>query len=352
MADQRTVPDPETTPLSTEGARPSLDIVDDDDDDENLEIKIVEAPSTSAASSVTTEVDDDKHLERCYLCTRPFRQAWLVNSGCRTYPKWRCKPCHAAVRVVERSAASEGEVGKNRLSNMKKAYPERFAQLVQHVRIAQPGEAVSPLSIDSSVGAGMKRHETQAVVKKVMREAYSQQGLQELDDIVWLNERQFKAHYKLFEDYSSAEAEQKWLRETSPGSTTATLVEDGVLHVAVKLPKRLSRFRTTGSKRSFMQEDPEMCDENPDDEVALKKLRGHDAAHIARGAPIANAAVSDPLPKKGPSSTSVGDTLAAMAGDAGSKACSAAGGDPIAVPYAVQNPGREAAVAMGLTKVG
>jgi hypothetical protein len=55
-------------------------------------------------AGVGAPVDGDLEANwTCDICPRKFASWSILNVGCKRYAKYRCKPCHAAQRSLERS---------------------------------------------------------------------------------------------------------------------------------------------------------------------------------------------------------------------------------------------------------
>ena len=165
----------------------------------------VQGLDNSQKVQATSEIGE----EQCYLCHRLWSKNNLINSGCKAYPKWRCRPCHNSVRQLERAARSQSNF--EQFSEQRRLFPQRFAELVLTLRVAGDAEPKAPEG--SWVGGlpkGTKRGEMYAATRHVLKQLYSLKGVEEFQKVVFLSERQFRAHYKLHEDYSAAEAASKW----------------------------------------------------------------------------------------------------------------------------------------------
>ena len=342
---------PEVTAGAEEGSvlQSSLLIPDSDDD-----LHFVERGARSAAgadSGSTRDEDESKHLECCVLCSRSYKPCQLINTGCKVYVRYRCKPCHAAVRQLERSASSEGEERKEWLANYKKSSPEKFAHLVQMIRVKAADEPPAPKAVQSQVVSGMGRAESGAVIRKLITQVISTKGSKDYEEVMWATERQYKAYYRQHEDYSREEANEKWLKDSASGSGVARKQNrDNMLVLAIRLPERTQRYKDKQSKRIYEQVEDDPVEEDLEQESSLKRLRSHDGSWAMPEDVLLKASAGEPVAKKGPSSTSVRDTLVGMVPHSMSSAAAATVDGQKAVAYAVGHPGPEALKSMGLTK--
>ena len=125
-------------------------------------------------------------------------------------------------------------------------------------------------------GQGGKAAVSQAC-SKVLRALYSVTGSQEFQDAAWLSERQHRAHYKFFEDYSAAEAADKWAKDKQNPDVAKKRRRDGALVVAVQLPERVRKFHMLAHQRTLQEEEEAASEDGADPDVpdALARLRCH-----------------------------------------------------------------------------
>ena len=347
--------DPENL-LNTAGPCAQVHEADESDTDVE-EVRVVQPRQTLQSSS--SDSLESKVSESCVICFRPYKLSSLINTGCKMYPRLRCKPCHAAARQLERAAASEGDTSsrKEQLNALKKGSPEKWANLILTLRVAQPDDpavpADAPRVLTGVVGGAQvgTRSDKTARARTMMSETFSKVGTQELADVVWLTQRQFIAWLKRTEDVPHAEAELQWYAESQPGSKIPKRwnAKNELLLPVLEAP-RTRNYKDTGSKRSFAEHnDDDSGGEGPESCSSLKKVRSHNAAWAQPLDVMANAVTVEPASKKSSDRASVASTLAAMSGAGGS-----VDGDlvkPKAVAYAVETPCPEALAAMGLVKV-
>ena len=220
-------------------------------------------------------------LEPCCYCARQYAVAELVNGGCKVYPKYRCKPCHNASKLLERAAKSQGQSAFAKYSQQKRSFPKRYVELLLQVRVAAENEPEAPATEAGEKQAGLarlaSRSDRQEKATEVLSELYSLKGQESFECAYYLNQRQYKAHYRQSEDMPLAEAQQRWDRDVMDANV-AKKMKNGEVCVLVEFPDGLKKFKQTGHKRALVTHDDLSDDDSadPDDPThGWKRLRQH-----------------------------------------------------------------------------
>ena len=354
---------PEATPLSVPSSSAAGVLEVDDLDNGGVQITGMAAPLADSAKPSAAEG------ELCAHCTRIAPISMMQNYGCKTYPKWRCRPCHTSVRALERASKSKGEPYYKKFCEMRRQHPFRFTDLVLQCRISPEGEEPLPGQDEGLWKEGCRslqdrKERTASICKSV----FSLKALEEYEDVRFLTERQFKAWMKYGEDMTSSEAQNAWDKALVSGEVEKKHLRDGTITVAVQTAIGMKTFSQRGSKRSFQtvsdvddSEGERDGSADPENSAALKRLKAHAAGDIGNfikqpGQDLQSKVVSVPPAQKTPSGggSSVREVMRTLAG--GGKQSSASGemsaskGAKETEPEWDDIPGDEEVKHMGLTK--
>ena len=219
--------------------------------------------------------DVGPHGEACSHCTREYSVASMVNFGCKSYPKYRCKACHTASRALERSAKSKGEGHCAKFCEARRQRPKHFNDLLLQIRISPEGEEPLPTELEKLGATGLCPNlaERKERITKMVATYYSDKGLEDYEDMRWMCERQFRAYMKTKQDMSAAEAQAEW-DKAMIATDTERRVKHGVTQVAVLAAEGRRHYRRKGSRKERLQEE-EVSSEDSDVERTKKRLRGH-----------------------------------------------------------------------------
>eukprot|EP00971_Amphidinium_carterae_P352322 6492546-Amphidinium_carterae.3 len=291
--------------------------------------------------------------EQCSHCTREGSVASMINYGCRNYPKYRCKACHAAVRYLERAAKSRGTVHYDSFCEHRRRSPLKFTQAVLLCRMAPQGEQPLPGADDVPEMGKCKSSEERAQrASAVVTSVYHLRATEEFQEILYLTERQFRSHMRWNEDMSKEEAQQAW-DSALLNKEQEQRYHNGVLQVAVLTKVGKRHIQQKGSKRA-LEKHGSMSDSDLDNaENVGKRMRSHadaDVSHLQKDLScISNAFVAPEVQKSsGAGAQSVAQILTNLSGIPGD--ASSNGGDSVAAKCGIVRPDGEALKAMGLTK--
>lgn len=173
---------------------------------------------------------------QCTNCTRMYEVSRCLNAGDKAYASWRCKPCHNAIRLLERAIESKGSQAKEQAQLMRRVRKDQWRRLVCSIRIAHADDEMNEFDRDESLFGGADSSASFGV-HKVIDSSISDIAVK--TDIIMLSKRQFKAHFMQTELYTKDEAETFWHRCVGNPDYYRE-VDDGVLSLAVKLPKVFS----------------------------------------------------------------------------------------------------------------
>ena len=256
---------------------------------EDLECDAVQITGTGCAAAATAAAltAHEAEGELCAHCTRTFQVSVMQNYGCKNYPKWRCRACHAAARALERAAKSRGEQHYQRFCEMRRQHPLRFSDLVLQCRVSpdgeEPLEGQEELWMDRCKSAKDRRERMARIVKTV----FSVKAIEEYEDVRFLTERQFRAHMRYSEDMTAAEAQNAWDKAVVSSEVEKKHLRSGAVTVAVSVAMGVRTFSQKGSKRAletFSDVDDSDAEKdgsaNPESASALKRLRSHASGDI------------------------------------------------------------------------
>jgi hypothetical protein len=194
----------------------------------------------------------------CTGCTRAYAVAKMVQAGDRAYPVWRCRPCHAAIRGLERAADSH-QGGRERLTALRKRDLEGYRKLVAWSRQWVPGDEPTIYDLDKNLleHAG-NDHAAEAVASGSQQIASQQEAaldvVTSVKEVVLLTERQFGQWMSLYEGWSKAECAARW-EEAVNSPEVYKERQQGEWLVAAGRPPRLSAAHLVQRKRSFIESD-------------------------------------------------------------------------------------------------
>eukprot|EP00971_Amphidinium_carterae_P352306 6492537-Amphidinium_carterae.1 len=281
------------------------------------EVEIVFAATQSSAGAASSSGGLGAQ-EQCVHCTRESPIAHMINGGCKGSPRWRCKPCHAAVRYLERAAKSRGEKQYEKFAELRRQKPLHMNDLVLQIRLAPEGEVA--LEGGEDCPRGMERCNSTALrterCSKLIESTFSEKGVQDFSDVLWLTERQFRAWMKNHEDMTSAEAQAAW-DVAAVSKDTQQRFFKGQKQVQVQGYMGLRGFKNRGTKRELIQEGA-LSDDDLGDEEKVKRLKPHFDGDLGNFmtqtfADALSTAVSAPaLTKGGSGAKSVSDILGDM----------------------------------------
>ena len=264
--------------------------------------------------------------EVCAHCSRGVVIAEMINFGCKSYPKWRCRPCHTAARALERSAKSKGTESYNRFCEVRRQQPWKFNDLVLAVRISPEGEAPPPEGEDDAIPKCMNLSQRKEKISKIICTTFSEKGSEDFQIARWLSERQFKAQMKVFEGMNAEESQLEWDRAVADKQVQRRFSKTGVLQIAVLMEQGVKTYGRRGNKREFANEEDASEEEDSgtndaSNAACFKRLRTHafgevgnfaqeDAANV-----ISKAVVAPPVVKgSNNGAQSVQSLLATMSG--------------------------------------
>eukprot|EP00971_Amphidinium_carterae_P334222 6469375-Amphidinium_carterae.1 len=221
--------------------------------------------------------------ELCCHCTREENVSAMINSGSKQAPRYRCKPCHAAVRFLERAAKSKSDTHYQRFCETRRTSPLKFSELVLQCRMSPEGEAPLPEHEDLQRGLAKctDHNERRERATSMMDTVFSVKGTEDYDDVHFLTERQFKAHMKNHEDMSAAEAQAAW-DTANIGKETEKRYVNGQVQIAVLACSGRRSFKQKGSKRELQREEA-LSDEDLEGEANMKRMRPHSAGTAGEG---------------------------------------------------------------------
>eukprot|EP00971_Amphidinium_carterae_P332299 6466382-Amphidinium_carterae.3 len=246
-------------------------------DEQEVEIQTI-TPST-------TRKEEDKSADiQCAHCRRYGSVSQYQNFGCRTYPKFRCRACHAAVRCLERSAKSRGEDASKKLTELRRGRPSAFNNLVLSVRVRPDGESDLPDHSDVPVYASSSLQGVKCKSLDDRKEAlatvidcfFSETGVEDYEKVLWMTERRFRAFMKTHEDYTSTEAEREW-QKAMASTTTKRRWKDGQWQVQLQVEDGSRKYTKRGSKRQYDKTEAVSEEEDPGEELTkkMRSLRAH-----------------------------------------------------------------------------
>lgn len=201
----------------------------------------------------------------CTYCIRPFPKRMMVPMGTRELAKrFRCKPCTAAQKYIDRAAESQGQAAQQSLSARRQNRPLLYAKDVVRLRICEPDEPApsNPEFANLSISSGANAHAERKEQASNLEEFFSSYVDQKtVDGIAWMTERQFKAHYKVFEGYSQKEVDIKFQETKDNRNIKQRKDKKGNPTYPVELPETWQQARGslkgTQMKRSAPLDDEE-----------------------------------------------------------------------------------------------
>ena len=317
-------------------------------DEDDVKFVMCSKASDSQASAL------DAEAECCAYCERALGTKHMINFGNRNYPRFRCKPCHNSVRLLERAAKAAGEARAEAFSRDRRLHPKAFIDLVLQCRVASENEPPAPREVPSVAKASAGKGENLEKATQLVREMFSCKGVRETDGrMACLTERQFRSYYKVFEDYSAQEAAAKWEKDSQSCEVRQRRDRDGSLMLAVRLPPMAEAFKEFGHKRALLGTSGADDSDDPDEQGAAKRLRSHQdgecQSFVLQHDALQHSSSAEPLAASARSVQTVSKTLLAMAGGSS--------GDAPAVPQTrkggcdfVHTPSEAEVAKMGLTK--
>ena len=208
--------------------------------------------------------------ERCAHCTREGVVAAMVNFGCKAYPKYRCKPCHAAVRALERSAKSKGEKAFAAFSEQRRQRPRQFSEVVLQLRLSPEGEQPLPGIDDQAKVVGCASlSERREKCASMVTTIYTDNGTEEFDDMEWLTDRQFRTFMRAKEDMSAAESQQEWDKAMIDPEAEKR-VRKGQTQLAVLAKSGCRHYRRKGSRKTYEESEASSDPAGKDSSGSLK----------------------------------------------------------------------------------
>ena len=137
-----------------------------------------------------------------------------TNGGCSQYPCWRCRPCHNAVKGIETAARKRNQSKSLNKFRTDPVTRPRWKRIVALIRIPEGSDCPNSYELQVFDEEGYPGAPTPATkmlrVEPFLKMLKHEESMEEIDDRLFLTERQYKCHLKLFEDYKPAEAQDKW----------------------------------------------------------------------------------------------------------------------------------------------
>eukprot|EP00971_Amphidinium_carterae_P267985 5316593-Amphidinium_carterae.1 len=329
------------------------EVADGEEDKFELQLDDVVIMTPRKGNDGASSAASSQGGEMCSHCTREGCVAGMVNFGCKAYPKYRCRPCHAAVRFLERAAKSKGDKHYEAFCDHRRRQPIKFSQSVLLCRMAPPGETPLPGGDDVPDGGKCRsaedRHDRAAAV---VSSVYSLRATEEFEEVLYLTERQFRAHMRWFEEMTREEAQQAW--------DSAMLDKEqekrnckGVVQLAVLTKVGKRHIKQRGSKRE-MQKHASLSDSDLDNaENVGKRLRSHvesDPSHLHKDlATFSNAFVAPESRSSSAGAQSTAQILTNLSGMQ-SDASAHVDAESFAAKCGVVRPDEDGLKKMGLTK--
>eukprot|EP00971_Amphidinium_carterae_P350982 6491838-Amphidinium_carterae.1 len=320
-----------------------------------------------AITAITTRMDDKSADIQCSHCKRYGSVSQYINFGCKTYPKFRCRACHAAVRCLERSAKSRGEDSAKKLAELRRGRPAAFTNLVLTVRVRPDGETDLPDNGDmpvytSSGIQGVKcksLEDRKEALATVVDSFFSETGTEDFQKVLWMTERRFRAYMKTHEDMSSNEAEREW-QKAMASTTTKRRMKDNQWQVQVMVEDGSKKYVKRGSKRQYDKLEAISEEEDAGEELTkkMRALRAHaeQPCEFAAESQLEHAVGPAPAPAaKATSAKSTSELLGQLSG-MGAAQSNTEGGDgedgSALAQFRREALSESQLKSMGLTKVG
>eukprot|EP00971_Amphidinium_carterae_P325594 6455945-Amphidinium_carterae.5 len=231
----------------------------------------VEVMATSLGSSVPKGGDVS-----CSHCSHASALASMINYGCRTYPRFRCRACHSAVRALERSAKSRGQASFEAFSNFRKTKWSNYNDLVLAIRIAPENEEPLPNGEDkpkmgSMAGKGcLTLCERKNKLTEMIESMFAECGNEAFEEYAWLTERRYVCFMRNSEGFSASEAQASWDKALA---TKERRWKDNQWQVAVLTKEGQKKYQKKGTKRSY-DHVGDFDDDGNDEDGSANKVRG------------------------------------------------------------------------------
>ena len=153
-------------------------------------MSVAGAPSLRSCGSASSAPSSDRS---CRKVTAGASSCWfdcgesdvkdLTNIASADYPKWVCSPCASARRALEKQGR-ENEKNKNTMLDLRKNQ-EKYKAMVRQSRI----------TADPMISDRTQFQQRQLVLSNMFScEAASRTAVQCLNDVLWLNKKQYIAH--------------------------------------------------------------------------------------------------------------------------------------------------------------
>jgi hypothetical protein len=230
-------------------------------------------PTAGAADMIPRVIDE--FLE-CIYCTRMFTKAKMAPVGDRaTAKKYKCKPCTAASKYLERVAESQGKVAVKVLSDRRNKRPIAYAKDVSRLRINNEDDP-EPSQADFvglSIACGQNAHAERCEIAATLSEIYfCFKQIQDEDTVVYFNERQYKQYFKLFEGHSQAEVDTFWLESLEKFKNVLKTDTNGNPTVPTRMPQICRSIFGKGQKRECATPEQIVEEEMPAKKAKMQEL--------------------------------------------------------------------------------
>ena len=189
------------------------------------------------------------------------------NCGCSQYPCWRCRPCHNAVKGIETAARKRNQSKMLNKFRTDPATRQRWKRIVALIRIPEGADCPNSYELQVFDEEGYPGAPTPATkmlrVEPFLKMLKHEESMEEIDDRLFLTERQYKCHLKLFEDYKPAEAQEKWDHDSLETSGVARKKnKHNELTLAMEIPMCLRHVNRVLLQTSISKDDTSMTDED------------------------------------------------------------------------------------------
>ena len=223
----------------------------EDSDDEVSGSTSAQTVASTAVVAVNKSTAKDGWDVECTICRSGFYFKQCTCVGSKAYPVYRCKPCNAAVKSLERKAASHGSDASAALSRLKGQNVAKYRLEVLRFRIKPEGERDLPHEKDLFLIGPVDCRARRDSMSSYMETWQSRWSLTVVREVVFMSQRQFVAYYIVFEGYSKEEAAQHWIASLNNRSVEREYAGDGQLTLAVHLPKRVQVIQSYSFSRQL-----------------------------------------------------------------------------------------------------
>lgn len=221
-------------PDETEDAPAPASTADGVVEDLELEKDLSHAFDDALGVSAGAMTESQSVMESCRICLKKFVRAKMVNAGSKRYASWRDTDCHNAVKRLE-SAAKEDTSGEQ-LKAFKSLKKDK-----EHFKL----KVLELVSLQKAKGDSQRMQNKQfldrlVVSNKVLRRT----GIWMFDEPAWI------AYHRFQRNCTDEEAKATWTAAfRNPDHPRET--EDGVVHLAQKMPKMVAHDQEVGQHREI-----------------------------------------------------------------------------------------------------